>query len=226
MNQATGTYFVDVVICIDATGSMSPILNEVKAKAMHLCDLFTEAMDDAGKDIQQLRVKVIAFRDYICDSEPMVVSPFYTLPTQNAELQSFVNRIEALGGGDTPENALEALAAALRSDWTTGGSRRRHAIMMFTDAPALPLQDRADCPSYPAAKMPKNLAELGSWWEGTYQVSSYQPQAGRLVAFVPNAEPWTDLSAWNRYWPTYSQAGKGLEDVDMAAAIDILVGSF
>ena len=99
-------------------------------------------------------------------------------------------------------------------------------MLLFTDAPALALGDRAGSPNYPQG-MPKDLAELGDWWEGNDQSfeSTYQSNAGRLVVFAPNAYPWEDLQTWNRYWPAFSKAGSGLEDVDIQAAIDLLVGS-
>ena len=183
-------------------------------------------MNDVDKSVEQLRLKVIVFRDYKSDSEPMVESEFFTLPDQVSDFENFIIGIEAKGGGDGPENALEAIALALKSDWTTGGSKRRHAILLFSDAPALALGERASFASYPK-DMPADLAQLGAWWEGTDQTlcSTYQPKAGRLVAFVPNAEPWTMLQAWNRFWPAYSKAGTGLEEVDIQAAIDLLVGS-
>lgn len=225
--QGMGNYNVDIVMCIDATGSMAPIINEVKKNALSFYQRFVKAMDYAGKDVTKLRIKVIAFRDYGYDEEPMKQSEFFTLPEQNEEFQAFVNKIEAKGGGDLPENALEAIAFALKSDWTTEGSKRRHAILLFTDAPALPLGERATASSYPAG-MPANIGELGGWWQGTDQTldSSYQAQAGRLVVFAPNAEPWSDLQAWNRYWPAFSKAGLGLEEVDIQSAIELLVGSF
>ena len=225
--QGLGDYNVDIVMCIDATGSMSPILNTVKENALSFYGKFVDAMEEADKTVEVLRIKVIAFRDYGCDTEPMVESQFFTLPDDDAAFQEFVNGIQARGGGDGPENALEAIALALKSEWTTGGSKRRHAVLMFSDAQALPLDARATASSYPAG-MPKDLGELGAWWEGTDQSlsSTYQPAAGRLVAFVPNASPWTELQAWNRYWPAFSNAGTGLSDVDLQAAIDLLVGSF
>lgn len=225
-NQGYGDYYVDIVMCIDATGSMSPILNQVKDNAMTFYQKFVESMEDNDKDVSQLRIKVIVFRDYICDSEPMVESEFFVLPAQNAAFRNFVANIEACGGGDGPENALEAIALALKSKWTTEGSNRRHVILMFTDAPALPIGERADCPNYPR-DLPKTLGELSSWWGGTDQMlsSTFQPIKGRLVAFVPNAEPWTDLQAWNRYWPAFSPAGTGLDSVDIQTAINLLVGS-
>lgn len=222
-----GDYYVDIVMCIDATGSMKPIIEEVKGNALSFYQKFVEAMDENDKGVSQLRIKVIVFRDYGCDPEPMVESTFYTLPEQNEEFKSFVNSIEPSGGGDVPENALEAIALALKSDWTTGGSKRRHAILVFSDAPAIPLGERSGSSNYPSG-MPADLAQLGSWWEGTDQTlsSTYQPKAGRLIAFVPDASPWNELSAWNRYWPSYSKAGTGLSDVDIQSAIDLMVGSF
>ena len=202
-----GDYYVDIVMCIDATGSMSPIISEVKANAISFYQKFLTGMEEAGKDVAQLRIKVIAFRDYEKDAEPMKESEFFKLPEQNDDFRRFVDSIEATGGGDEPENALEAIALALQSDWTTGGTRRRHAIMVFSDASALPLDARSGCSSYPSG-MPADLAQLGAWWEGTDQSlsSTYQPKAGRLVAFVPNAEPWTTIQSWNRYWPAFSKA--------------------
>ena len=221
-------YYVDIVMCIDATGSMSPILGEVKNNALSFYQKFIDSMEENDKDVAQLRIKVIAFRDYIGNKfEPMVESEFFELPNQNEEFKNFVSGIKARGGGgDGPENALEAIALALRSKWTTLGTKRRHVVLVFSDAAALELGKRADCPGYPT-DLPKTLAELGSWWEGTDQSlsSAYQPKAGRLVAFVPKVKPWTELQTWNRYWPAFSPAGTGLDNVDIQAAIDLLVGS-
>lgn len=225
--QQMGEYYVDIVMCIDATGSMSPIIEEVKNNAMSFYQRFIDAMEESEKEVAQLRIKVISFRDYGCDPEPMTESKFFVLPEDNAEFKSCVSSIEARGGGDGPENALEAIALALKSDWTKGGSKRRHAILLFSDASALPLGARADSPSYPDG-MPKDIAQLGAWWENTDQSldSNYEKRAGRFIAFVPNAEPWTEITTWNRYWPAFSAAGTGLEDVDIQSAIDLMVGSF
>jgi len=225
--QGQGEYNVDIVMCIDGTGSMSPIIEEVKTNAMNFYQRFVDAMEENDKEVSQLRIKVIVFRDYGCDTEAMKESEFFVLPADNTKFRNYVNAIEATGGGDAPENALEAIARALKSEWTTGGSKRRHSILIFSDAPAHRLGARADETAYPS-DMPKDLGELGAWWEGTSQTFSgtYNAKSGRIVAFVPNAEPWTELQAWNRYWPAFSPAGTGLSDVDIQSAIDLLVGSF
>ena len=225
--QSLGEYNIDIVMCIDGTGSMTPIINEVKTNALSFYRRFIDAMNEQGKTASQVRVKVIVFGDYGVDANPMKESEFFTLPEQDAEFNAYVNGIEAQGGGDIPENALEAIALALKSEWTTGGTNRRHAILVFSDAAALELGVRKDSPNYPEG-MPESLAQLGDWWEGADQTlgSTYQPTKGRLVAFVPNAYPWADMQGWSRYWPTFSAAGTGLSELEIQQAIDILVGSF
>ena len=221
-----GDYCVDIVMCIDATKSMAPIINEVKSNAMSLYEKFFEAMELAGKYIATLRVKIIAFRDYICDSEPMVESEFFELPDQNKDLENFLSGIKACGGGDTPECAFEAIATAINSDWTTSGRKRRHIIVVFSDAPALDLGERADCPGYPK-HLPSTFSEFSAWWEGTSQkfYSSYQVKAGRLIAFVPPDESWESCEYLNRCTVAYTSAS-GCKDVDMARIVRAVSGSF
>lgn len=219
-------YNIDIIMCIDATGSMDPILDEVKKTALSFEGIFREAMESKGKSVDQLRVKVIAFRDYIIDTVPMLESKFFVLPSERNQFKNFLDAIEASGGGDEPENALEAIATALGSDWVTTGSKRRHVILVFTDASALPLNERSGCKNYPT-NLPKNLAELGSWWEGAsqYYYSNYEPKSGRMVVFGPKKEPWIKMdTAWNRYWVSYSNEC-GLDGTKIQDVIDLLVGS-
>ena len=92
--QQMGEYYVDIVMCIDATGSMAPIIDEVKGNAMSFYQRFLDAMEENDKEGAQLRIKVISFRDYGCDDEPMTESQFFTLSDQNDEFKAFVNGID------------------------------------------------------------------------------------------------------------------------------------
>ena len=213
-------YNVDIVMCIDATGSMHAIINDVKANALSFYRKFVEEMETVKKTVEQLRIKVVVFRDYGCDSEPMVESKFFTLDDESTEFHDFVSRIEASGGGDGPENALEALAIAMKSDWVRTGTKRRHVIIMWTDAPALALGARASSPSYPS-DMPADLAELHEWWEGQEMDS----KAKRLILFAPDANPWSDMIDWERTFHQTFQAGKVFSDYDIEACICILFSS-
>ena len=222
-------YCVDIAILIDATGSMAPIIDEVKENAMAFYSKFHEAMEANGKNVDELRVKVIPFRDYAYDGgQSMEDSGFFSLPEQNDAFRNYVNTISAKGGGDEPESALEAMALAMRSDWTSKGFKRRHVILVFTDASAVPLRDsrRTASEHYPA-DMPADLAELGDMWSGCKEEIQGMPEerSARLVLFAPNVQPWCDMQVWNNVWASFSKAGKGLEDVDIDMAIQLLVNS-
>jgi hypothetical protein len=140
------------------------------------------------------------------------------LDEESSVFQEFIEGIEASGGGDEPENSLEALALAMKSDWVRTGSVRRHVIIMFTDASALPLGTRAGQTGYPA-DMPKDFAELREWWEEKYM----EKRAKRLLLFAPDATPWSDMADWrNTFYYIASKAGVGCDDIDIESCIHLL----
>ena len=101
------TYHVDMVFCIDATGSMRHVLDLVKQNALNLYRDIVAEMEKKHKVIDQLRVRVIAFRDYVADGDDaMLSSDFFVLPDQAQMLYDCVNGITAKGGGDIPEDGL------------------------------------------------------------------------------------------------------------------------
>ena len=213
------SYNVDIVMCIDKTGSMHPIMSTVKSNALNIYRKFEDAMNAEGKRVEELRIKVIGFGDYGCDARPMMISNFFTLPDENDEFEAFLNGINAEGGGDAPENALEALAHAIKSDWTEDGNVRRHVIMLFTDTSALELGARTNFDNDDERiPMPADLPELGEWWD------EMEFKAKRFILFAPNGYPWDDLAvAWENVNVVPSNAGAGCEDVDIDTAIKMLV---
>jgi len=213
-------YNVDIVMCIDATGSMASIIDDVKRNALSFYQKFVDEMEAKAKSVQQLRIKVIAFRDYSVDSEAMVESKFFVLDEESREFHDFVNAIEASGGGDEPESSLEALALAMKSDWVRTGSVRRHVIIMYTDASALKLGEKSGETGYPSG-MPSDLAELREWWEG----QRMEKRAKRLLVFAPDMEPWSDMVDWSNAFHTASKAGAGCDDTDIQTCIHMLVNS-
>ena len=216
------TYAVDLVICIDATGSMGPVIKEVKESASGFYQKISEEMESLGKKVDQLRTKIIVFRDYYFDpaDAAMVESPFFDMKTQEAEYAAFVSGILVDGGGDEPENGLEALALAVLSDWEKGAtfSKRRQVIMMFTDASAHSLEKSGKPEHYPG-HIPGSLDELTELWA---QMSA---SSKRLVLFAPDASPWPMLEAWDQLIFFPSKAGKGLEEFEMGEIVDIIANS-
>ncbi len=158
--QNSASTAVDIVFCIDATGSMEPIIKEVKSIASSFHEKLIEVYDSVDRPIDLLRIKVITFRDFNVDTDALAESKFFELPAETEDFQAYINGITELGGGDEPENGLEALAAAMNSDWTNEGVRRRHVIALFTDASAIKLEDSYKShPQYPVPA-PASLEEL------------------------------------------------------------------
>ena len=95
------TYGVDLVFCIDVTMSMDHVLDTVKNNALRFYQDFQVIMKNKHKTVSELRIRIIAFRDYYYDREQaMLVTDFFHLPDQAADFKACLTSIEASGGGD------------------------------------------------------------------------------------------------------------------------------
>ncbi len=217
-------YAVDIVFCIDVTGSMTPILDTVKTNALRFYDDVQKNLTEKGKNVDQLRVRVVAFRDFVADGgAAMQESPFYELPSEQAQFSDFVNGLIAQGGGDAPESGLEAVSLAINSPWTASGDRRRQVIVVWTDTPAQPL-GAAPLPAELAGRIPANFSDLTDLWENEQGVMGSSSK--RLILFAPDGPGWSDVSGvWENVVHHPSQAGGGLSDVDYGTIIDSIGNS-
>ena len=218
-------YYADVVMCIDGSARMSNVIDEIKLRVLSFGNEYIEAMSEVDNTVKELRIKVIVFREFGKEGKAIEESKFFTLPADDAEFTEFVRNIQAVGGGETSSNALEALALALKSDWTTKGHRRRYGIMMFSNGGIVPFGAYKDHPDYPQG-MPKDFDSLYNWWEGwdnTFK-GTYVPRFAKFTAFVPYMSPWTDMMIWNRYWPIFSENGVLVSNEIMQSAIDFFRG--
>ncbi len=218
------SYAVDIVFCIDVTGSMAPILDAVKANALGFYDDVQTNLTAKGKNVSQLRVRVVAFRDIVADGEAALEeSPFYTLPTERNGFSEFVNGLIPQGGGDAPESGLEAVSLAINSPWTTTGDRRRQVIVVWTDQPAQPL-DPSVLPADLGSRIPGDFSALTDVWEDEQGVMGSSSK--RLILFAPDGPGWSDISAvWENVVHHPSRAGGGLSDVDYGTIIDSIGNS-
>ena len=219
-------YNVDIVMCIDCTGSMGDLLNTVKENALKFYPDLRARCESKDKDISNLRIRVIAYRDFYADGpEALKDSGFLNIPEQESEFKNFVNRLTPDGGGDEPENGLEALAMAINSDWTKDGDKRRHVIVVWSDASTHPLEKPETKNSYYPSGMPANFDELTDWWEDS-QGGKMSKAAKRLVLFAPDAYAWTDIgNNWTNTIHHPAKAGTGLEDVDYETILSTIVNS-
>ncbi len=218
-------YTVDIVFCIDATGSMGHLINEVKKGTLRFDEDLTKLMNEKEKQIDTLRVKVISYRDFYHDGEDAFFeSDFFKLPEQKAEFSKFVSSIDADGGGDEPENGLEALAVAFQSKWNKDGDRRRQIIVLWTDASAHELEKKIDSkPSSYPQNMPKDFDDFADLWEGQ---SNMNQSAKRLILFAPDAYPWTNINThFTNTAMLPSKAGHGLEELEYSQILNAIANS-
>lgn len=217
-------YAVDLVFCIDKTGSMVPLIRRVKENALKFHEDLSAKMEEMHKRIDELRIRVIAFGDIWADGDDWLKeSEFFKLPDQIDQYKNFVAEIEAKGGGDDPESGLEALALALQSSWTKEGDRRRHAVVVWTDTSAHKLERIATDPSdsYPAG-MPKSLDELTDQWDS----QEIDASARRLILFAPDVYPWSEIAAhWEEVVHFTSRGGDGLGEMDYSFIMNMLAHS-
>ena len=178
---------VDVVMCIDVTGSMSNIINTVKNNAIAFYDLFENSCKEEGILLTGLNSQVIAFQDINNDGDNWIkVSPTYSLPDQKNNFNEFVNALYADDGGDIPESGLEALNMAFdKADWGVDDGYHRQVIILWTDAPYL----------------------VGSYYtsltvDGLKTKWDKMPSGRRLILFAPygtgysNAGNWEVFDSW------------------------------
>lgn len=226
-NNASTNYTVDIVLCIDATGSMENltgsqkrIINMVKENALRFYDDMLHKMEAKHKPMAQLRVRVICFRDYLADGEEaMKATDFFLLPQQSQEFEACINGIHADGGGDIPEDGLEALAYAIRSKWTTHGVKKRQVIVVWTDAGTHELGYGKSAPNYPKG-MPENLSVLEDWWD------SMDDYAKRLIIYAPDTNYWNYISEnWEKVYHIPSAAGDGMSEHDYGEILDLITNT-
>lgn len=238
---------VDIVFVIDATRSMQTTIDMVKASALSFQENLRDRLIDAGRVVKNMRIKVVWFRDFYYDGEHAYgESKFFELPEEEKDFHDYVTEINEAGGGDEPESALEALTLAMRSDFVQEGEKKRHIIVLFTDAEAHAFEDydrlveeaaKKGCkPEMYPENMPKNLSEFYNAWQGDAASQDALGKEGgitkldlngrRLVLFAPNAYPWTDMEVELECTIRKPiEAGEGGAELDMSDVYSMIVYS-
>lgn len=220
------SYTVDIVFVIDATASMQDLIDIVKQNALSFYSDLTGIMTKKNKVIKSLRIKIIAFRDYIADgNNAMLSTDFFNLPEEADDFRDTVNSIDAFGGGDDPEDGLEALAIAIRSKWSTESLKRRQIIVVWSDAAAHELGFGSSAACYPNG-MPRDFNELTRWWGDKQDEGYMNYNAKRLIMFTPDEYGWKEIThSWDNVIHYISEAGNGLEEVNYHQIIDAIANS-
>jgi hypothetical protein len=111
---------LQMVIVMDATSSMIPMVNEARAGV----DTLIVFLDDISRT---MRLGFVAYRDH--DNEPVWEGHPFT--DDVSEIRDFLFQVRITGGRDLPEAVYEGLAACAQLDWNKTATRQ---IVLVGDA--------------------------------------------------------------------------------------------
>lgn len=226
LNQLAKERNIDIVMCIDATSSMGPCIDNVRRNAKQFYNDFVNVMTTQyNSDVSSVRVQVIVFRDLECDMEAMVKSEFFELPEDDDLFERFLNNIQPLGGGDYKESGLEALYEAMTTDWIARSTNDRQVILLFTDSDAIGFTEKRNRPGYPNTFDEGQF--LSAWMCKLGNRNKLSERCKRLVMFAPAKSIYEDKlqKSMNRSQFRPVMPMKGMSDIAFDEVIKILCAS-
>jgi hypothetical protein len=117
---------VDIVFVLDVTESMQPYIDAVKQ------NIISFARDLAANN-RDYRLGLVTFEDYVISKYPDCNCPYRNTMTSNVhQFIDWVSGLHAGGGGDIPEDQLDALAYAASFPFRP---EAEGIIILVTDAP-------------------------------------------------------------------------------------------
>src|SRR5213595_1223853 len=129
---------VEVVFCLDTTGSMGGLIDAAKQKIWSISNQIA-----SGKPTPELKIGLVAFRD----KGDAYITKVYDLSDDLDAVHANLKTFQAQGGGDTPEHVNQALFEAVHKiKWSTDKKTLR-IIFLVGDAP--PHMDYTDDVKYP-----------------------------------------------------------------------------
>lgn len=221
---------LDIAMCVDSTGSMTPTLDAVKANASNFFDNLNAELNRRNlPSFPLVRVRMVYFKDFgdrmpgIWDAEPIRASDFMQLPSQTSAFTAFVSPQRAGGGWDTPESGVECLNEAMNSQWMKVGQVPSGfsmpvtdvypLIVIWTDAPShpVPFPNSLANPAYPPeSSMPRTSDALLAKWNN----GSVIDQAHKQILFFGNPDitsfdQGAHESGWQavKTWPGFTVGG-------------------
>src|SRR4051812_24108853 len=129
---------VEVVFCLDTTGSMSGLIDGAKAKIWAICNQIA-----GGKPVPDLKVGLVAYRD----KGDNYITQIHELSDDLDAIHGKLKTFQAAGGGDAPEHVNLALHDAVRKIKWSGDRKTLRIIFLVGDAP--PHMDYTDDVKYP-----------------------------------------------------------------------------
>ncbi|MBM4070162.1 MAG: VWA domain-containing protein [Planctomycetes bacterium] len=129
---------VEVVFCLDTTGSMGGLIDAAKQKIWTICNQIAQ-----GTPTPKLKIGLVAYRD----RGDAYVTKVFDLTDDLDSIHGQLMAMQAQGGGDFPESVNQALHESVTKIKWSAGKKTLKIIFLVGDAP--PHMDYADDVKYP-----------------------------------------------------------------------------
>jgi Mg-chelatase subunit ChlD len=129
---------VEVVFCIDTTGSMGGLIEAAKQKVWAICNQIA-----GGKPTPDLKVGLVAYRD----RGDAYITKVFDLTDNLDAIHGELMKFKAEGGGDFPESVNQALHESVTKITWSKNKKTLKIIFLVGDAP--PHMDYKDDVKYP-----------------------------------------------------------------------------
>ena len=224
---------MDLVFCIDCTSTMEPLLNTLSNNINGLYEDIFRALE-AEIGTVHLRVRLILFRSFESSGiYSMIPTDFYTLPIQSETFTMTVQSIRAAGGfkinnkynnDRVPNDALESVALALKSDWADNLLESHRIVIVMTDNRSRPIGFNRERKYYPSG-MPNTLEELEKQWSQMAE-ADIKNRKQHIILMTPDVYPWNRIrEEWKHVIFHECDFEQGLKELDYAAIIKDIVTS-
>lgn len=129
---------VEVVFCLDTTGSMSGLINAAKQKIWAISNQIS-----TGNPTPLVKIGLVAYRD----RKDAYITKVFDLSDDLDAIHGHLMGFQAAGGGDTPESVNQALHEAVTKISWSKDKKTLRMIFLVGDAP--PHMDYPDDVKYP-----------------------------------------------------------------------------
>lgn len=194
---------LEFVFVIDITSSRA-MLKTAKKIMLEFGNNVKSLFEEHSSIVESMRYRIICYSDFSTYGEKAIAqTDFFAMPRDAEKFTEAVNGIKSEVATGICGNALEALFAAMRSDWADfdGGASvfTRQTIVLFTDKYHYEFGESDGGRGYNEYGFPPSMSELAALWSEPAPdvLPKFSPQNARLILFVPFAEKaghsWNDV---------------------------------
>jgi hypothetical protein len=167
---------VDIVFVMDVTESMQPYIDAIKQNMVNFAH-------DLAANNRDYRLGLVTFEDYTVSKYPDCNCPYSkTLTPDVNQFINWVGTLHASGGGDIPEDQLDALAYASTLPFRP---KAQAILILITDAPCHKKGDGPDPTGDEAYRQHKNPSADVTNLTGSDVAQMLKRQGLTLYAVVP-----------------------------------------